>query len=104
VARLIEDHDDFLIFSKAHSDVKTTICKIYHCQWTYYPEEDRMIFEITADRFLRGMIRLIVGCTINVARGKLAINDLKYSLDNNIPLKNNWSVPAQGLFLSQVLY
>lgn len=104
VAQVLQNNEDFLIFSKAHSDVKTTKCKIYECFWLHFPEENRMVFNVTADRFLRGMIRLIVGCTINVARGKLSLDELNQAIKEKNSLKQNWSVPAEGLFLSKVIY
>lgn len=103
-ADLLMNFDDFQIFSKSHSDVRTFKCKIYESKWTYDSAQDTLVYNIKADRFLRGMIRLIVGCTINVARGKLSLDDVKVALEQGKPLKYNWSVPAHALFLSEVKY
>jgi tRNA pseudouridine38-40 synthase len=59
---------------------------------------------VEANRFLRGMIRLIVGMCLNVARGQITIEEVKYAMDNRLRLKKDWSVPARGLFLSRIEY
>lgn len=104
VIELIKRYEDFASFCKAHSDNKTTICRIYDASWEYLLDKDQMIFKIRADRYLRGMIRLIVGACINVARGKMTLKEVESCLEAKKPLKVIWSAPPQGLFLSKVEY
>lgn len=103
VASLLMEYDDFYTFCKSKTDVKTTICKIYLCQWQW-EEEDKLRFTISANRFLRGMVRLIVGMCINVSLGKLEFEEVKDALENKRRLKRDWSVYAQGLILSDIAY
>lgn len=93
---------DFFTFCKSNTDVKTTLCKLHRCEWEL--GEDEMVFHVTADRFLRGMIRLMVGCCINVAEGKLDLLEVKSALEQKHRLKKDLSVPAAGLFLSKIVY
>lgn len=99
---LLFNHTDFTSFSKLHSDTKTNICIIYSAQWT--KEADNMIFTIKADRFLRNMVRAIVGTMIEVGYHKL---DLK-AFDDIIISKDRCaagiSAPARGLFLTDIEY
>jgi tRNA pseudouridine38-40 synthase len=104
VVELIRKYEDFASFCKAHSDNKTTLCKIYDASWQTIEGKDQMVFDITADRYLRGMIRLIVGACINAARGKMTLAEIETCLKDKTPLKINWSAPPQGLFLSKVEY
>lgn len=98
------NYTDFNTFCKTNSDVNTTICHIYSCKWEYSDSEGRLFFNIRADRYLRGMIRLIVGAHINILREKVQMNDLIDALNNKTQLKLNWSAPAQGLSLYKVEY
>ena len=95
-------YKDFFTFCKSNSDVKTTFCSIHRCEWEIH--DTRMVFHVTADRFLRGMVRLMVGCCVNVAMGKLNLSDVKLALENKNRLKKDLSVPAQGLYLSKIKY
>ena len=61
-------------------------------------------FEIKSNRYLRGMIRLIVGMSLNVARGTLALNDVQKAFKNQESLKIDWSVPPHGLTLYNIIY
>lgn len=101
---LLLRYEDFATFCKAHSDVKHTRCRIDSAAWIIddYPRSIR--FEITANRFLRGMIRLIVGASINLSRGKLELSDIKNALEQQTLLPLAWSAPAEGLYLSAVRY
>lgn len=103
-AALLRLYDDFFTFCKTRTDVKTTLCKISECNWTWNDKTNTLEFHITADRFLRGMIRLVVGACLNVNRGKLTLSDLKKALDNKERLTMDWSVPAQGLMLHKIFY
>lgn len=102
-ASLILDQDEFLPFCKTGSDNKGYHCKIIQSHWQ---EINSSYFEYTveANRFLRGMVRLLVGMTLSVARGKMKIEDVKNSLEKQVPLTLPWSVPAHGLYLSKIKY
>lgn len=100
--RILLNHTDFTSFSKLHTQTKTNNCKIYEAKWK--EENHRLIFTIRADRFLRNMVRAIVGTMMEIGSGKLSIEDL----DNIITAKDRsragFSAPAEGLFLDKVEY
>ncbi|MBC7883886.1 MAG: tRNA pseudouridine(38-40) synthase TruA [Saprospiraceae bacterium] len=102
VANELMKFNDFTTFCKVNTDVSTMICRIYESKWV--KEKDQFIYKITADRFLRGMIRLIVGMTLNVTRGKLTLEEVKHALGQKMRTGHDWSVPADGLFLCNVKY
>ena len=102
LAKLIESSTDFTPFCKTGSDVKTMNCVIQQCSWSI--NEDYIVFNISSDRFLRGMIRLIVGAGINLVNGKLNLDEIKHALLEKKRLSRDLSVPAHGLYLSQVQY
>lgn len=95
-------HSDFECFSKTHTDVKTFICDITSAQWVHHGH--RIEFHITADRFLRNMVRAIVGTMINIGLGKLSLQGLEEVLASKDRSKAGYSVPAHGLYLSEVVY
>lgn len=103
-AELIKKYDHFDTFCKLGSDNKSTKCIIEECYWKYDERNDTYSLYITANRFLRGMIRLIVGMCVNVMRGKLTLNEVKEALDKQEKLKLNYSVPANGLCLYNIKY
>lgn len=101
-AHLLLKYEDFYTFCKERTDVKTTLCKISECYWTN--QNEQYFFRITADRFLRGMIRLIVGMCLDVARGKISLMEVHNALDKRERLPKNWSAPAEGLTLCDIQY
>lgn len=101
-AGLILEYQDFTTFCKLHSDAKTMICKVSESYWTF--EDDQYIYRITADRFLRGMIRLIVGMCLNVSSGKLTLDDVRQAIEARKRTGHDWSVPAIGLKLCDIKY
>jgi tRNA pseudouridine38-40 synthase len=101
-ASILLHHTDFTSFSKLHTDVKTNNCKIYHAQWT--KNNDELIFTITADRFLRNMVRAIVGTLLEVGREKLTIKQFEEIIIAKNRCKAGVSVPAKGLFLIDIQY
>ena len=96
------DYDAFAPFCKTNSDAFTMNCRITEARWTFTDEE--WTFSISANRFLRGMVRLIVGMSLRVGEGKLSLEELRRALDEQQPLTKPWSAPAAGLFLSGVSY
>jgi tRNA pseudouridine38-40 synthase len=100
--QLLYDYTDFTSFSKLHTDVKTNNCLITHAGWTN--EGDMGIFTITADRFLRNMVRAIVGTLLEVGRHKLSPADVKTIIEARDRGKAGTSAPAHALFLTDVTY
>lgn len=99
---ILLEYKDFKCFSKAHTDVKTYNCDIQLAKWER--KEDQLIFTITADRFLRNMVRAIVGTLINIGLGKLEVSAMRGIIDSKDRAKAGFSVPAKGLFLSEIKY
>lgn len=103
-ADLLMNYSAFFPFCKTDSGVDSYNCEVRNVVWESKPAEYRLIFHINANRFLRGMVRLIVGACINVGRGKLQLEDVKAALEEQKPLEKSLSVPPHGLFLTAVRY
>lgn len=99
---LLTDINDFTSFSKVDTDVKTNICKVARAVWNIYPE--KMIFTITADRFLRDMVRAIVGTLLDVGFGKINLEEFCRIIEKKDRSAAGTSVPAKGLFLADIQY
>lgn len=93
---------DFTSLAKLHTDVKTHICTVYHAGW--YTEGEQVYFEISADRFLRNMVRACVGTLLDVGTGRIAADDIPRILEAKDRQAASMSVPAHGLFLWSVEY
>ncbi|MEG1660558.1 MAG: tRNA pseudouridine(38-40) synthase TruA [Bacteroides sp.] len=102
-AQTLFDYTDFTSFSKLHTDAKTNICHLTHAAWTKV-DEDTWVFTIRADRFLRNMVRAIVGTLIEVGRGKLSLEGFRQVIEQHDRGKAGTSAPANGLFLVNVEY
>ena len=96
-------HTDFTSFSKLHTDVKTNNCKVTHAQWTPLDGE-RWVFTITADRFLRNMVRAIVGTLIDVGLHKITVNDFDRVIERKDRCRAGQSMPGNALFLWNITY
>lgn len=96
--------EDFTSFAKLHADTKTNICKVTEAEWKLYPEHDLLVFTITADRFLRNMVRAVVGTLLDVGRGKLTKEGLKKIISQKNRCAAGQSVPPQALYLWRVRY
>jgi len=101
-AATLMDYRDFTSFSKLHTDAKTNNCVIMHAQWT--ASDGEWIFTIQADRFLRNMVRAIVGTLLEVGRGKMTIEQFREVIEIKNRCKAGTSVPAQGLYLVDIQY
>lgn len=101
-ATVMLDHDDFKCFSKSRTDVKTYLCDIQQAYWEQNGSD--MVFFIQANRFLRNMVRAIVGTIIEVGLKKISIDDFKSILQSRDRSKAGYSVPAHGLYLEKVYY
>lgn len=98
------DMKDFASFCKSGSDVRTTFCKIREANWRIEENNDVYIFHIEADRFLRGMVRLIVGCCINIGLQKIELDSTMELIRKRQIIQHSWSVPAHGLYLNEIKY
>ncbi len=103
-AALLLGYQEFQPFCKSNTDVHTMECTLYRSEWVLDLTSRRFIFHISANRFLRGMVRLIVGMCLNVGLGKVGIDEVRQALDQQVLLKKSWSVPPEGLFLTEVRY
>lgn len=101
-AAIIMKHSDFTSFSRLHGGNKTNICRVTHARWDEEP--GRLIFTVTADRFLRNMVRAIVGTLIPVGRGKLQLPDFEAILEGKNRGLAGQSAPAHGLSLTAIEY
>ncbi len=95
-------YKDFQCFSKRNTDVKTFNCELKEAFWEQ--NNNKLTFIITADRFLRNMVRAIVGTLINVGLGKLKPEDLHAIITSKSRSKAGYSVPAHGLYLTKICY
>ena len=101
-ADLFKGKHDFTSFSKKHTQVFTNDCTIEHAIWMQEGEE--MVFKVSGNRFLRGMVRALVGTMVRVGRGKISLSDVKKILEARDNSNTDFSAPAHGLFLEEVLY
>jgi len=101
-AEVIRSYRDFTSFSKVDTDTKTNICSISHAKWGM--EGTELVFTITADRFLRNMVRAIVGTLLALGTGKLSLNELKIIIESKDRSNAGDSVPAKGLVLHRIIY
>lgn len=102
-AKLLLQVEDFTSFSKLHTDVKTNICHVTRAEWSQV-DEVTWVFNIQADRFLRNMVRAIVGTLLEVGYGKLTLEDFQQVIQQKDRCSAGMSVPAQGLFLADIQY
>lgn len=100
--KIIMQYRDFECFAKSNTDVKTFFCDIKEAYWMVNDTE--LTFVITADRFLRNMVRAIVGTLVNVGLGKLEVEQLHDIIKSKNRSKAGYSVPPQGLYLTQIKY
>lgn len=103
-AGLLLHYESFYPFCKSNTDVKTMNCRLFQSEWIEGNKPEQWLFQISADRFLRGMVRLIVGMCINVGLGKTSLQEVEQAMQQQHRLKRSYSVPAQGLFLTAVKY
>jgi tRNA pseudouridine38-40 synthase len=102
-AALLLQYDQFSPFCKTHSDARTMFCQLMRSEWQQQ-HAGHLVYHISANRFLRGMVRLVVGMCLNVGMGRLEHSEVASALDRQQPLRRSWSVPPQGLFLTEVIY
>ena len=101
-AEMLLDHKDFQCFSRSKTDVKTYNCTIVKANWE--AKNNKLIFTIAADRFLRNMVRAIVGTLLEVGFGKTSLEEFQKILDSKSREEAGASAPARGLYLTKVVY
>ena len=101
--RILTTYEDFGAFCKAHSDVKTTLCQVTKAEWIQ-TSDTSWYFEITANRFLRNMVRAVVGTLVDVGRGKLTLDDFRKVIEGKQRSDAGESMPANALFLENITY
>jgi len=101
-ASILLEETDFASFCKVHTDVKTTICKVEKAIWEQ--KGDEWVFTITADRFLRNMVRAIVGTLFDIGKGKITLEQFRQIIKQHHRTAAGNSVPAKGLLLLNVEY
>lgn len=102
-AKLFLEHNDYAAFCKAGGDNKTTICHVTEAKWVQ-ASPTTWYFEITANRFLRNMVRSIVGTLIDLGRGKISMEQFQGILNNGTRSDAGESMPGNALFLEDVKY
>jgi len=101
-AKLLFNYSDFTSFSRARTQVKTNLCSIMQAEWMEI--ENGLVFTIKANRFLRNMVRAIVGTMVDIGKGKLTMEDFGRIIENKDRSAAGFSAPACGLYLMKVLY
>ncbi|MBR1378479.1 MAG: tRNA pseudouridine(38-40) synthase TruA [Bacteroidaceae bacterium] len=96
------DYTDFTSFSKLHTDTKTNNCRIMQARWEQ--EADEWVFTIKADRFLRNMVRAVVGTLLDVGRGAISIRQFCQIIEQKDRCAAGTSVPGNALFLTDIEY
>ena len=101
-AAVLLNHTNFKCFSKTMTDIKTFDCDVTEAYWEL--KDNLLIFHVSANRFLRNMVRAIVGTLINVGLNKTSLEDFKNILESQNRSEAGFSVPARGLFLTKIVY
>jgi len=102
-ATFVLQYDDFTSFSKLHTQTATNICHVKKAEWEAF-DDGSMVFTIAADRFLRNMVRAIVGTLLEVGKGKIAPDYVKTIIEAKNRSNAGFSAPACGLFLEKIAY
>ena len=101
-ARILLDYTNFSAFSRSKTDVKTYNCNLIKALWI--KENHLLTFHITANRFLRNMVRAIVGTLIDIGKHKISLKDFQSIVESYNRSKAGMSAPARGLFLTKIIY
>ena len=99
---ILKEYTDFGSFAKLHSDNKTNICDLMEARWEFKVE--LLVFTIKADRFLRNMVRAIVGTMVDIGQGKTSLDELREIIESKDRNQAGRSVPGHGLFLVEIKY
>jgi tRNA pseudouridine38-40 synthase len=101
-AGVLKEYTDFTSFSKRNSQVRTFNCNIVYSEWKILPQE--AVYRVKANRFLRGMVRGLVGTMLQVGRGKITLQQFRDIIEAKDCTRADFSVPGHGLFLQKVEY
>ncbi len=101
-AAVLKNYTNFQSFSKSRTDVKTYNCRIDHAAWKV--EGERLVFHITADRFLRNMVRAVVGTLVEIGQNKYPVSHIHEVIESKDRGMAGTSVPAHGLYLTRIEY
>jgi len=101
-AKQILDYGDFTSFSKRNTQVQNFLCSIYKSEWIR--EEESIVYTVIANRFLRGMVRGLVGTMLKIGTGKITLNEFKIIIESRDCTAADFSVPSHGLFLTGIKY
>lgn len=101
-AGIVKEYRDFTSFSKRNTQVKTYLCSIDISEWKI--EKDLLVYRVSGNRFLRGMVRGLVGTMLQVGRGKITIDDFRKIIESKDCSNADFAVPGHGLFLVEVNY
>ena len=101
-AQQILKYEDFTSFSKRNTQVKTFLCKIEKSEWNM--EGSLIVYNVIANRFLRGMVKGLVGTMLRVGSNKISINEFSKIIESKDAEKADFSPPSHGLFLHSVVY
>ncbi|MFT7590943.1 MAG: tRNA pseudouridine38-40 synthase [bacterium] len=99
---ILKKHTEFGAFCKSHTQNKTNICEVTAAQWQL--DGNALVFNVTANRFLRNMVRAIVGTMLEVGENKITLQEFEDIIESQNRQRAGYSVPAHGLFLEEVLY
>lgn len=102
-AKLVMNYEDFFPFCKTKTEVFTFKCTMSRSEWIQTSDKN-WEYHVSANRFLRGMVRLLVGMCLNVGSGKITLEQLQSCMEDQVRLPHAWSVPAHGLYLAEVRY
>lgn len=103
-AKLLLKNEDFSAFSKANSQTKTNLCNIKEAEWENHEDRGQVVFYIRSNRFLRGMVRGIVGTLMRVGQGKISVDDFQEIIVSKDRQKVYFDAPPEGLYLMHVEY
>lgn len=102
-AKVLLEYEDFGAFCKSHADVKTTLCHVTTAEW-HQTGPTTWYFEIRANRFLRNMVRAVVGTLVDVGRGRVSLDDFRKVIEGKKRTEAGESMPAHALFLEDITY
>ena len=101
-AAIVKEFTDFTSFSTRNTQIKTFICQIQESNWKFH--DNTLIYNVKANRFLRGMVRALTATMLKIGRGKLSLQDFRHIIEAKDCTKASFAVPAHGLFLTKVNY
>lgn len=101
---LFTQYDNYIALCRFNPELKNHLSKVSVAEWCYFKHEKRVIFKVKSNRYLRNQIRRMVGCLVDIGRGKLHLDELESALRDGTELKYNKAAPPQGLFLWQIKY